>query len=91
MVIEVGPEMRKKMLQAKLKIGWLICSVGDYLVAKRCYKCSRHNHRHQECRGEETCPLCAGGHTLKDSKAPTNKHKCINCMTYNQYSKKGNM
>jgi hypothetical protein len=34
MVAEVGPETRKKLLQTKLKIGWLICSVGDYLVAK---------------------------------------------------------
>ena len=87
MVIEVGPETRKKMLQSKLKIGWLICNVGDYLLAKRCFKCSRYNHRHQDCRGEETCPLCAGEHTLKGCKTPTNKHKYINCMTYNRYSK----
>ena len=87
-VIEVGPETRNKLLQTKLKIGWLICSVGDYLVAKRCFRCSRYNHRHQDCRGEETCPLCAGSHSLKDCKAPTNLHKCINCMTYNRYSKK---
>jgi len=33
-------------------------------VTKRCLKCSRYNHRHQYCRGEETCPLRAGGHTL---------------------------
>jgi len=31
-----------------------------------------YNHVHQECMGEETCPLCAG-HTLKDCKAPTNQ------------------
>jgi hypothetical protein len=29
MVTEVGPETRKKLLQTKLKIGWLICNVGD--------------------------------------------------------------
>ena len=88
MVIEVGPEARNKLLQTKLKIGWLICNVGDYLVAKRCFRCSRYNHRHQDCRGEETCPLCAGGHTLKDCKDPSNQHKCINCTTYNRYSRK---
>jgi hypothetical protein len=60
MVIEVGPATRKKLVHRKLKIGWLICDVEDYLVAKRCFKCSRFNHRHQECRGEQTCPLCAG-------------------------------
>jgi len=62
MVIEAGSETRKKLLQTKLKIGWLICKVDDYLVPKRYFKCSRFNHRHQDCRGEETCPLCAGGH-----------------------------
>jgi len=35
MVIEVGSETRKKLLHKKLKIGWLICNIGDYLVAKR--------------------------------------------------------
>jgi len=89
MVVEVGPEMRKKLLQTKLKMRWLICSVGDYLMAKRCNKCNRFNHRHQECKGEETCPLCAGRHSLKDCKTPANQHKCINCMNCNRQSKKG--
>jgi hypothetical protein len=87
MVIEVGSETRKKLLDKKLKIGWLICNVDDYLVAKRCFKCSRFNHRHQDCRGEETCPLCAGGHKLKECMAQAEQHRCINCMTYNRYSK----
>jgi hypothetical protein len=34
MVVEVGPETRKKLFQSKLKMGWLICRAGDYLVAK---------------------------------------------------------
>jgi hypothetical protein len=87
MVIEVGSETRKKLVHRKLKIGWLICNVDDYLVAKRCFRCSRFNHTHQECRGEETCPLCAGGHKLKDCKAPTEQYKCINCMVHNKYNK----
>jgi hypothetical protein len=29
MVVEVGRETRKKLFQTKLKMGWLICSVGD--------------------------------------------------------------
>jgi hypothetical protein len=86
-VIEAGSETRKKLLQTKLKIGWLICKVDDYLVAKRCFKCSRYNHRHQDCRGEETCPLCTGGHKLKECKATADQYKCINCMIYNRFSK----
>jgi hypothetical protein len=55
MVNEIGHERRKKLLHIKLKIGWLISRVGDYLVAKRNLKCSRYNHGHPDSRGEETC------------------------------------
>lgn len=87
-VIEVGPKTRQQILQLKLKLGWEICNAADYLVPTRCYKCSRYNHRHNECKGEETCPLCTGSHKMKECTAETNEHKCINCITYNRYSKK---
>jgi hypothetical protein len=64
-VIEAGPDTRRKLQQKKLNIGWQICNVADYLAATRCFKCSRFVHRHKECKGEETCPLCAEGHKLK--------------------------
>jgi acylphosphatase len=88
-VIEVGPKTRKKLKQKKLKIGWQICNAADYLVAMRCFRCSRFNHRHNECKNEEICPLCTGGHKLKECKAPADQHKCINCTTYNTHSKTG--
>jgi len=44
MVIEVCSGTRKKPLHTKLKLGWLMCSTDDYLVARRCFKCSRFNH-----------------------------------------------
>jgi hypothetical protein len=87
MVIEVFSGMRKKRLLTKLKLGWLICSADDYLVVRRCFKCSRFNHRHQDCSGEETCPLRAGGHKLKECTAPAACYKCINCVTFNRYTK----
>jgi ribosomal protein L29 len=63
LVIEVGPQTRQKIFNTKLKIGWHICNMRDYVVVNRCFKCSRFNHRASNCRGEETCPLCMGGHT----------------------------
>ena len=33
LVIEVGPQTGKLLLQNKIKLGWLICNVRDYLVA----------------------------------------------------------
>jgi hypothetical protein len=86
-VIEVGPKTRRKLQQKKLKIGWQICNTADYLVAMRCFKCSRFNHRHEDCKGEETCPLCAGRHKLRECTASSEQHKCINFITYNRYNK----
>jgi len=87
MVIEVCSGTRKKLLHTKLKLGWLICSTDDYLVARRCFKCSRFNYRHQDSRGQETCPLCAGKHKLKECTAPAAHYKCINCVAFNRYTK----
>ena len=86
-VIEVGPHTRKQILQTKLKIGWDICKVEDYVVPTRCYRCSRFNHKHSDCKGEETCSHCAGKHKLKECTAPGSEHKCINCTNYNRYHK----
>jgi hypothetical protein len=59
-VIEVSAQTRKLLIKKKVKLGRLICSIDDYLVANRRFKSSRFNHRFRECRGTETCPLCAG-------------------------------
>ena len=83
MVIEVDSSTRGKLMTNRIKLGWAICRVDDYIVAKRCYRCSRYNHTFRECKGEETCPLCSGGHRLKDCTANKTEYKCINCITHN--------
>ncbi|PSN35470.1 hypothetical protein C0J52_20968 [Blattella germanica] len=87
LIIEVRSQTRKQILQTKLKIGWIICNAEDYVKVNRCYKCSRYNHRARDCRGEETCPQCAGNHNLKDCKTLASDFKCINCTNYNKYHK----
>ena len=84
-VIEVNSEIRKRLLHNRVKLGWTLCRVDDYLVAKRCFRCSRYNHTHKECKGDKVCPLCAGNHKLKECKAAISEHKCINCITYNKH------
>jgi hypothetical protein len=59
-VMEVSPHIRKQILHTRLKIGWEICNVADYLIPTRCFKCSKYNHKHFVCKVEETCPHCAG-------------------------------
>ena len=85
-VIEVSSQTRKKLIHNKVKLGWINCNIEDYLVATRCFRCSRFNHRMRDCRGTETCPLCAGNHNLKDCKAQPADFKCINCRTYNHHN-----
>jgi hypothetical protein len=87
LVIEVTASTRRQMIQKKVKIGWVMCDLGDYLVANRCFTCSKFNHRSRECRGMVTCPLCAGNHSLKECSATPEHYKCINCTTFNTYNK----
>jgi len=44
LVVEVNVQTRKLFLQKKVKLGWMICKVEDYLVDTMCFKCSRFNH-----------------------------------------------
>jgi hypothetical protein len=85
LVTEVDSGTREKLIQARIKLGWAICRVDDYIVAKRCFRCSRYNHTFRECKGEETCPLCTGSHKLRDCTATKSEYKCINCLVYNRH------
>jgi hypothetical protein len=87
LVTEVSARSRQLPLHQKFKLRWLICNIEDYVVANRCFKCSRFNHRLRDCREEGTCPLCAGGHKLKECTANQTEYKFINCQTYNKYNK----
>ena len=60
LVVEVRAQVRKALLQNKVKVGWLICRIEDYISVNRYFKCSRYNHRARDCRGEETCPSVQG-------------------------------
>ena len=91
LVIEVGSQTRKLLLQTKMKLGWLISNVGDYLVANQCFNFSKYNHRHRECRGTLTCPLCAGSHSLKECTVSSQNYKCINCQNFNKRNKSANI
>ena len=87
LVMEVKADTRRQIIHKKVKLGWIMCNLGDYLVANRCYNCSKFNHRFRECRGIVTCPLCAENHTLKECTATPDHYKCINCHTFNTYNK----
>ena len=55
------------------------------MTTTRCVKCSKLNHRTQDCRGEITCPLCAGPHIQKECKGDPTTIKCTNCENYKRH------
>jgi hypothetical protein len=82
--MEVGAQTRKLLLQKKVKLGWLICKIEDYVVAKRYLNVPDLTTWFRDCREEEICPLCAGRHKLRECTASPKEFKCINCLTYNK-------
>jgi hypothetical protein len=84
LIVEVDSETRKKILQTRIKIGCSICRAFNYLVAKRCFRCSGYNHGFLDCKGEKICPPCAGSYRLKECTADNGDHKYINCFIYNR-------
>ncbi|XP_026828000.1 uncharacterized protein LOC113562520 [Ooceraea biroi] len=78
-VAVVNAETRERFLQLeKLKIGWNICRVQDYVGILRCFKCCGYYHFAKDCsKLKEICGKCADQHATKDCNSKT--RKCINC------------
>lgn len=87
LVVEINSTIRNQMLGKKIKFSWNMCDWDDYVKVTRCFKCSKYNHRAQNCNGKQTCPKCTGDHILKDCRAKEENYKCINCITYVKYNK----
>ena len=85
-IAEVEPETWRILAQSKIKLGWQLCKVADYVKVVRCFKCSKYGHQAQVCKGEEACPRCAGKHKLQECSAPEGELKCVNCMTHNKHN-----
>jgi hypothetical protein len=85
-VMEVGPQTRREILQHKLRIGWNICKAADYLTPIDASSVA-DSTINTECKGEDTCPHCTGQHKMKECTATTAEQKCINCIVYNKHSK----
>jgi len=87
LVIVVNSENRKRLVDKKLKIGWHACYSADYVGDTHCYKCSKYNHRAQECQGDVVCPHCAQSLKMLECRAGTESLRSVNCTNYIKYSK----
>lgn len=77
-IAEINTGTREKFLRLeKLKIGWNMCKVQDYIEILRCYKCCGYYHLAKDCTKKETCGNCANHHATKEYKSEIKK--CVNC------------
>jgi hypothetical protein len=74
LVIEVNSETHKGLVDRKFKIGWHICNSNEYFSVTHCYKCTKYNHRTQECFRDLVCPHCAQSHKMHECKASKENH-----------------
>lgn len=71
-IAEVDAKTYEVMLEeGKVKIGWNICTVQEYIGILRSYKCSGYYHFAKECKNNLTCGNCAGEHATKECKNET--------------------
>ena len=86
LVVEVKAEVRRKIINKKLKIGWNICNWDDYVRVTRCYNCSKFNHTSKYCNGNLTCPNCSQSHKLSECTSRKDQYQCVNCINYNKFN-----
>lgn len=66
-IAEVDMDTRKRLLElGKVKIGWRMCRVQDYIGILRCFKCCGYWHYAKNCVKKEICGLCAEQHMTRE-------------------------
>jgi len=66
-IAEVDDKTHEIMLEEeRVKIGWNICKVQDYIGILRCFKCCGYYHFAKDCKKEVACGKCAGKHATKE-------------------------
>lgn len=77
-IAEVDVKTHKAMVEEKkVKIGWNICKIQDYIGILRCFRCCGYYHFVKDCKKNKTCGKCAGNHATKECKSEI--RKCVNC------------
>ncbi|CAG9825807.1 unnamed protein product [Phaedon cochleariae] len=90
-VVEVSPQLRKRMLGRKLYIGFTGVNTKDYLVVPKCLKCQDLGHIGKYCsKTENVCRHCGEvDHEKKDSPKKQDPGICIPCKYRGKTCKNG--
>jgi len=71
-IAEVDAKTHDMMLEeGRVKIGWNICRVQNYIGILRCFKCCGYYHFARDCKKEVVCDQCAGKHASRECKDKT--------------------
>lgn len=81
-ILELSPQIYKKLEPNKINIGWQKIFYREYLKPTRCYNCSRYGHKGQTCRNNKTCLKC-GSTNHEFENCNTNEPNCPNCTFHN--------
>lgn len=85
-IIEIGPQHWKALVNQRIRIGYQVVKAVDQSPVIQCYKCLGFGHRAGTCRGELICGYCAGSHDTRKCEDRSNKDaKCANCETENNH------
>lgn len=86
--IETSGQTFRKLLNARLDMGWSNCWVQEDITILKCYKCGALGHKMNDCRQDQKCSYCAGNH----HRFQCNKQekKCVNCLYSNSKYKTNN-
>lgn len=81
-VLEVTPEIYRKMVKTRLYVGYLSTKPTPYQSAFHCRRCLSLKHKTTDCKSEITCWHCGeAGHTKQTCTARLEgqKPKCNHC------------
>ena len=78
-IVEIDPETHAEFIRAeKIKLGWRICPVFDFISIIRCYKYWRYGHMMKNYKSELKCKNCGEEHRENECKETSSK--CVNCL-----------
>lgn len=80
-VMEVDDETHSEIMKInKIRVGWKVCSVVEFVEVTQCYKCWGFYHVAKYCKKPERCGRCAEQHSTKECKEQN--RKCASCIDH---------